>query len=198
MYVTRQSVAEVVEEERGLVAEDALTLRPKPEDHEVLLVARREVGQPVEPASGPGDPALAQMVLEELARVARPRRLVKREMALLLSGDLVELVPVGRVRSRGRVVCRHVKYGFTFLRGGGGDLRTRTARRDAPLFWSVDGASTGRPRLIDAHSSFRAFDGLANFDFCGDCRKVSVSNGWCLMSSIVPLRVEWRYDIYEE
>ncbi len=54
MYVTRQSVAEIVEEERGLMAENALTLRPQPEDDEVLLVARREVGQPVEPASGPG------------------------------------------------------------------------------------------------------------------------------------------------
>jgi len=115
---TRQSVGEIVEEERGLMAEDALALGPQPEDHQILLVARWEVGQPVDPPSGAGEPALSQMVLEELARVARPCRLAERKMALLLGGDLVEPVPVGEGRSGELGLCRHVKYGFTFLQGG--------------------------------------------------------------------------------
>jgi len=77
------------------MAEDALALRPQPEDNEVLLVARREVGQPVEPATGPGDTALSDVVLEELSRVAGVCSLADREVSLLLGGGLVEPVPVG-------------------------------------------------------------------------------------------------------
>ena len=86
--------------ERGLVGEDALLLRPKPHHGEVLVVAGREVHEAVDPPSHSEQAAGAQMVREQLRRVAGLGRLLCREKPVLGRRDLEEVVPVGRSGGR--------------------------------------------------------------------------------------------------
>jgi hypothetical protein len=96
MYLRRQHIRHVVQGERGLVREDAHLLRPEPDHGEVLVVAGGEVHEAVDPAAHSDHAAGAQMVREQLRRVAGLGRLLRREEPVLGRRDLEDVVPVGR------------------------------------------------------------------------------------------------------
>ena len=60
----------------------------------ILAVARWEVGQPVDPPPRAGDATGADVLDQELRRVASIRRLLRGEVAVLGGRRLIEVVPV--------------------------------------------------------------------------------------------------------
>src|SRR5258706_9607318 len=86
-----------MEGERCPVRDDASSLGPEPGCDKLLLFARGEVHEPVDPATNAnGAPAL-DVVHEELGRIASLSRLLGREQALLTRRRLEESVPVRAV-----------------------------------------------------------------------------------------------------
>ena len=105
-----------MERERRLVRDDALPLGPEPRGHELLVLAGREVDEPVDTALDAGCGPARQVVHEELRRVAGLGGLLRREEAVLGGGDLVEAVPVGTLRGT-RDHARNVSHALVSCKG---------------------------------------------------------------------------------
>ena len=88
-------IREAVQGQRRVVREHAHAVRPKPDDSEVLPVSRREVHEPVNAATIPGDSPRLHVLEESMERVAGGSGLPSREVPILSTRGLVEMVPVG-------------------------------------------------------------------------------------------------------
>jgi hypothetical protein len=94
MNTRREDVRELAEEERCLVGEDATLIGPKPDGHEVLVLARREMSHPIDASADAPQPARADMVNQKLGRIARTGGLVSRKEAFLSRSHFIKAVPV--------------------------------------------------------------------------------------------------------
>ena len=91
-----QHIGEVVQGERRLVREDARLFRPEPDGGEVFVIARGEVDDAIDATPNTEHATSAEVMGNELRRVASLRRLLRGEEAVLGGRRLEELVPIGR------------------------------------------------------------------------------------------------------
>jgi hypothetical protein len=94
VHLGGEGVGEAEQGERRLVGEDAGALRPEPDRRQILMLARGEVDESLDPAPDPAHPACSQVLLEELRGVTGLCRLRGGEEPLLRGGDLEEAVPI--------------------------------------------------------------------------------------------------------
>lgn len=87
-----------MEREGRLVRKDAGSLGPEPHNGELLMLTRREVDEPVDPATYARNAAAADVLEKELRRVPGGSRLLRREVAILGARQLVKAVPIGMPR----------------------------------------------------------------------------------------------------
>ncbi len=80
--------------ERRLVTEDSLSVRPQPQSHQVLMVRRREMHQPVNAPKNTLNTAFSVVIAQQLIGVADFVCLSRREVPRLASGRLVKLSPL--------------------------------------------------------------------------------------------------------
>lgn len=88
MDVYREHVREPVEGERGLVRDDSGPLGPEPRGDQLLVLSRGEVDEPVDSSPRSRDATGAEVLEQQLGRVACVGRLAGREVAFLGSRRL--------------------------------------------------------------------------------------------------------------
>ncbi len=113
VHVRRQDIGKAHQEEPSLMREHPSLPGPKPGRDQLLVLARREVDEPVDAAMGTDDAAGVGVFPKQMGRVARLGGLRRCEIAGLSGGDLEQLVPTGP-RSRERLHAQNVT-GGSFL-----------------------------------------------------------------------------------
>ena len=94
MHVRRERIREPVEGQRGLVRDDAGPLGPQPCGDQLLVLARREVDEPVYSSTRSRHATRADVLQQQLRRVASLGCLPGGETALLGARCLEQEVPV--------------------------------------------------------------------------------------------------------
>jgi hypothetical protein len=94
MNMGGQGVRKPMQGKRGLVGNDTCPFGPEPGGDQILMLARREVDQPVDSAACTKRPPDVNVVNQELRRVARLGRLLGGEQTLLARRCLEKTVPV--------------------------------------------------------------------------------------------------------
>ena len=88
-----QRVRELVQSERSVVRKDAGLLGPQPDHSQVLMVARGEVDKPIDPTTDTKHPTGAEVMRDQLGRIAGLNRLLGGEEPVLGRRGLEEVVP---------------------------------------------------------------------------------------------------------
>src|SRR5438552_2033516 len=104
-----------MERQRRLMREHASAFEPQPRDHELLVLTRGVVDEPVDPPPNADDAPGVDVLDQELRRVASIRRLPSRHVAALPGGRLVEPVPAGLVGGDFGGHCSNSNQRFSFV-----------------------------------------------------------------------------------
>src|SRR5262245_7001723 len=119
-----------MQRKRRLMREHADALGPEPDAHEILVLARGKVDDPVDATSKADNSSARDMVQEELRRVACLSSLPRCEEPFLCGRDLIEPVPVRMLGDAGLharnvshtlvlckgPACTQLKSGFSYVR----------------------------------------------------------------------------------
>lgn len=92
--LSRQRIGEVVQQERGLVREDAGLFGPEPDRGEVLALGCGEVYDTVDPSANARDSTILQVLDRQLRRVTSFGGLFGRDVPILTDRRLEAAVPV--------------------------------------------------------------------------------------------------------
>lgn len=95
----RENIGQAMKRERGPMREHGVTIRPQPDDHEVLVLSGRKVHEAIDAAANADQTARLNMLAQQLRRIACAGRLLGREVPLLRARGVVEAIPVGRANA---------------------------------------------------------------------------------------------------
>jgi hypothetical protein len=98
MYVCRECIRQPLESERGLVRDHAGAFRPEPDRDQFFVLTGGEVDESVYASASPNDAAGADVLEQQLGRVAGSGGLPGCEVPLLCAGDLEQEVPTWSLR----------------------------------------------------------------------------------------------------